>query len=132
MKRITIRAELDQTKCVGCGTCIHVCPVSALRSNPVRPIERTKTPPCSEHCPAGNDVEGFLRLMKEERFEDALSLLHRTNPFPAITGRVCVHPCEEGCNRKGLDSPVSIFQMERRVSEYEPRPSPPSVPRRKE
>jgi NADPH-dependent glutamate synthase beta subunit-like oxidoreductase/ferredoxin len=132
MKRITIRAELDQTKCVGCSTCIHVCPVSAFRSNPVRPIERTKTPPCSEHCPAGNDVEGFLRLMKEERFEDALSLLQRTNPFPAITGRVCFHPCEEGCNRKDLDSPVSIFQMERRVSEVEPKPSSPSVPRRKE
>lgn len=119
MKRITTRADLDPMKCVGCSTCIHVCPVSAMRSNPERPFERTKTPPCSDSCPAGNDIEGFIRLMQEERFGEALSHLQQTNPFPAITGRVCIHPCEETCNRQALDGAVSILHLERKIGEYE-------------
>ncbi len=131
MKTITIRAELDPNKCVGCSTCIHVCPVSAIRLNPARPIERTKASPCSDRCPAGNDIEGFLRLTAQGKFEDALRLVTRTNPFPAITGRVCFHPCEEGCNRKAIDGAVSILQMERKLSEYERLQNPgPIVPRK--
>ena len=133
MKRITTRADLDLTKCVGCSTCTHVCPVGAMRPNPDRPIERTKIPPCSDSCPAGNDVEGFIRLMSEKRIEEALLLLQKTNPFPAITGRVCFHPCEDACNRKEFDSSVSIPYLERYVSEYQPKAKPEtSLSKRKE
>jgi NADPH-dependent glutamate synthase beta subunit-like oxidoreductase/NAD-dependent dihydropyrimidine dehydrogenase PreA subunit/bacterioferritin-associated ferredoxin len=133
MKKITTRADLDPTKCVGCSTCTHVCPVGAMRPNHDRPFERTKIPPCSDNCPAGNDVEGFIRLMLEKKTEEALLLLQKTNPFPAITGRVCFHPCEDACNRKEFDSSVSIPYLERYVSEYETKARPmPSLPNRKE
>ena len=121
MKKVTVRADLDPKKCVGCSTCTHVCPVSAFRPNPDRPIERTKIPPCAKRCPAGNDIEGFIKLAAEERFEEALLLLRKTNPFPAITGRVCFHPCEEACNRNDLDGGVSISSLERFISEQEPK-----------
>jgi len=133
MKKITIQAQLDPEKCVGCSTCIHVCPVSAIRPNPDRPMERTKNPPCSDSCPAGNDVEGFIRLMSEKKIEEALLLLQETNPFPAITGRVCFHPCEDACNRKEFDSPISIANLERYVSEFEGKlKSKHPLPNRKE
>ncbi|MCG6534219.1 MAG: FAD-dependent oxidoreductase [Syntrophales bacterium LBB04] len=132
MKKITIRADVDRTKCVGCGTCVHVCPVSALRPNPDRPLERTKIAPCTANCPAGNDIEGFVRLATQEKFEDALRLLQRTNPFPAITGRVCFHPCEEACNRREFDSPLSILNLERFVSQYESKEQRRRDPMRKE
>ena len=104
-----------------------------MRPNPDRPIERTKIPPCSDSCPAGNDVEGFIRLMSEKKIEEALLLLQETNPFPAITGRVCFHPCEDACNRKEFDSPVSIPYLERYVSEYETKVKiVTSLPNRKE
>ena len=131
MKRITIQAELDPAKCVGCSTCIHVCPVSAMRFNPERPMERTKTPPCADRCPAGNDIEGFIKLMAEERVNDAFLLLRKTNPFPAITGRVCFFPCEEGCNRGFFDEALSIHDLERAAAEYAAKiPSPVAPPRR--
>jgi NADPH-dependent glutamate synthase beta subunit-like oxidoreductase/bacterioferritin-associated ferredoxin len=126
MKRITTRAAIDLEKCVGCGTCLHVCPVIALRPNPVRPLARTKTPPCAEACPAGNDTEGVTRLVQDCSFADAAALLVETNPFPAVTGRVCFHPCEDGCSRKGVDGAVSIPQIERLLADYVPEPAPPA------
>jgi NADPH-dependent glutamate synthase beta subunit-like oxidoreductase/bacterioferritin-associated ferredoxin len=127
MKKIMIQAELDPEKCVGCGTCVHVCPVYAIRPNPHRPISRTKMPPCSQECPAGNDIEGFIRLIQEGKEEEALLLLHQTNPFPAITGRVCFHPCEEACNRREFDASLSIPTLERYVSDFQPK-LPPTAP----
>jgi NADPH-dependent glutamate synthase beta subunit-like oxidoreductase len=50
-----------------------------MRPNHDRPIERTKIPPCADGCPAGNDVEGFIRLMSEKKIEEALLLLQKTN-----------------------------------------------------
>ncbi len=133
MKRMTVQAELDPTKCVGCNTCTHVCPTFAIRPNPVRPLPRTKTPPCSANCQAGNDVEGFVSLIRQGRFEDALALLHETNPFPALTGRVCFHPCQENCNRKEYDEGLSISSLERYISTFETKLQPlPTASRRQE
>ena len=119
MKKVTIQAEIDPNKCMVCNTCTHFCPVYAIRSNLDRPVERAMIPPCTENCPVGNDVERFIRLLCGNKIEEALHLLQKTNPFPGITGRVCFHPCENACNRKDFDSPLSIADLERYMSECE-------------
>ncbi len=79
----------------------------------LRPIYDPRRPPCSQACPAGNDIQGFIALITKERFYEAWELLRRTNPFPAICGRVCHHPCELDCNRRQFDEPISIRLLER-------------------
>src|SRR5690606_31449597 len=60
----------------------------------IRPQYSDGVAPCNARCPTGVDVEGYLNLLRQGRVADALDLLLRENPMPAITGRVCHHPCE--------------------------------------
>jgi len=83
------------------------------------PINITHTPPCNNACPAGNDIRGFLRVLAEKKdYEQAWHILTRTNPFPAVCGRVCPHPCEGGCNRRDFDEPLAINCAERAVGDF--------------
>jgi NADPH-dependent glutamate synthase beta subunit-like oxidoreductase len=70
-------------------------------------------PPCNHACPAGENIQGYLAQVQAGQHEQAWRLLVADNPFPAIHGRVCYHPCETGCNRRYLDSAVSIHAVER-------------------
>lgn len=88
--------------------------------------------PCSEACPAGNDVEGFLVLADQGRYGEALERLLGESPFPGVCGRVCFHPCESACNRATLDQTVSIQGLERYVAEGEPTNCPAPGPLRRE
>jgi NADPH-dependent glutamate synthase beta subunit-like oxidoreductase len=86
------------------------------RAGPVRsrmPIYVDLLPPCNQACPAGENIQEWLRLVKANEDEAAWRELVRNNPFPAIHGRVCYHPCETACNRKELDGEVSIHAVER-------------------
>ncbi len=86
------------------------------RAGPVRsrmPIYVDLLPPCNGACPAGENIQEWLRLVKADEDEAAWRELVRNNPFPAIHGRVCYHPCETACNRKELDGEVSIHAVER-------------------
>ena len=85
--------------------------VGPVRSR--RPIYRDLLPPCNAGCPAGENIQEWLRLIKIGRHEDAWRQLTQDNPFPAIHGRVCYHPCEAVCNRQELDDAVSIRSVER-------------------
>ena len=83
------------------------------------PVNIMQTPPCTHACPAGNDIRGFLRTLAEQKdYEAAWHVLTRNNPLPAICGRVCPHPCEEGCNRRDFDTAVAINSAERAVGDY--------------
>jgi len=70
-------------------------------------------PPCNVACPAGENIQAWLAHVEAGRFEDAWRTIVTDNPFPAVHGRVCYHPCEDSCNRAELDSPVSIHSIER-------------------
>lgn len=70
-------------------------------------------PPCNAACPAGEDIQAWLDLAQAGRYREAWEVILRDNPFPAVHGRVCYHPCETGCNRAQLDSAVSIHAIER-------------------
>ncbi|GAA1717496.1 NAD(P)-binding protein [Propioniferax innocua] len=89
---------------------------SAGRVGPVRtrmPIYVDLLPPCNHACPAGENIQEWLRLVKAGDDHAAFIELTRNNPFPAIHGRVCYHPCESACNRIELDGAVSIHSVER-------------------
>jgi NADPH-dependent glutamate synthase beta subunit-like oxidoreductase len=70
-------------------------------------------PPCNAGCPARENIQAWLAHTQAGRHEQAWRELVADNPFPAIHGRVCYHPCESVCNRANLDSAVSIHAVER-------------------
>ncbi len=78
-----------------------------------QPRRQQYVPPCNHVCPAGNDVQGFLHALAQERTRDALEILLRTTPFPSICGRVCPAPCMASCNRIELDGAVNVRELER-------------------
>ena len=78
-----------------------------------RPIYQDFLPPCNNACPAGENIQAWLALAQAGDYEGAWQKLIEENPMPAIHGRVCYHPCETGCNRTHIDSPVSIHAVER-------------------
>ena len=78
-----------------------------------RPIYVDLQPPCNHACPAGENVAGWLAEVRAGRYQEAWRILVNDNPFPAVHGRVCYHPCESDCNRDQLDSAVSIHAVER-------------------
>ena len=90
--------------------------VAPVRSR--KPIYLDMLPPCNAGCPAGENIQEWLRLIKAGEAEAAWRQLVSDNPFPAIHGRVCYHPCETACNRKDLDSAVSIHSVERFLGDF--------------
>lgn len=78
-----------------------------------RPVYVDLLPPCNHACPAGENIQAWLALAQDGKFEEAWQVLMQDNPMPAVMGRVCYHPCEDGCNRTFIDSPVSIHAIER-------------------
>jgi NADPH-dependent glutamate synthase beta subunit-like oxidoreductase len=78
-----------------------------------RPIYVDLLPPCNSSCPAGENIQAWLGHARVGRHEQAWRALVADNPFAAIHGRVCYHPCETACNRRQLDSSVSIHAVER-------------------
>jgi hypothetical protein len=93
----------------------------------IKPIYENRVPPCSNTCPAGTDIEGFLGLIEEQRYADAWVKLKEENPLTRVCGRVCFHPCETACNRRRYDQPVSINALERFAGEYADRSRLPGI-----
>jgi NADPH-dependent glutamate synthase beta subunit-like oxidoreductase len=79
-----------------------------------------KWAPCSEACPAGNDVEAFMMLAGSGRYSEALDKILQESPFPGVCGRACYHPCELACNRSAFDESLAIQPIERYISEFDP------------
>lgn len=67
--------------------------------------------PCQLACPANTDCQGYVGLIANGKFEDALKLIKNTNPLPASIGRVCPHPCEKACRRGKVEEPINIAQL---------------------
>lgn len=74
-------------------------------------------PPCQAACPISTDVQGYVTMIAQERFEDALKLIRETNPFPSVCGRICTHPCEDACRRSQVDEAIVIRGLKRFVAE---------------
>jgi NADPH-dependent glutamate synthase beta subunit-like oxidoreductase len=79
----------------------------------VRPKYQEKTAPCSNACPLGIDIATVEMFASRKDYQSAFQKILIENPFPAICGRVCFHPCESACNRQFLDQSVGIHHIER-------------------
>lgn len=128
---------IDPNKCTGCGECQEVCPIKAplefdegLRERKAiyRPFPQAypniftvekKIRPCQITCPAGVHAQGYIALIKQKKYQEALDLVKKNNPLPAICGRICTHPCETECSRTVVDEPVAIDYLKRFVADYE-------------
>ncbi len=78
-----------------------------------RPVYLDRLPPCNQACPAGENIQAWLGHAEEGDYEAAWRQIMDDNPFPAVMGRVCYHPCEGACNRAHLDQAVGINAVER-------------------
>ena len=79
----------------------------------------TGTAPCKTNCPAHIAVQGYIKLAAQGRYYDALRLIKKENPFPAVCGRICNRRCEQACTRGTIDHAVSIDEIKRFIAEQE-------------
>ena len=75
--------------------------------------------PCVSQCPAHVEIPGYIALIHEGRFADAVRLIRKDNPFPAVCGLICEHPCEVRCRRTMVDNPINIRGLKRFACEHE-------------
>lgn len=75
--------------------------------------------PCHDTCPAGIDVQGYLALVRNGEYSEALRLIKEKNPLPLICGRVCPRPCEDKCRRNLVDEPVAVDAVKRFVADWD-------------
>ena len=141
---------VDLSKCTSCGECTKVCPISVANAYDeglserkaiykqyaqaipgAFAIEKKGTAPCRATCPAHVSVQGYIALINEGKYREALELFKRDHPFPGVCGRVCHHPCEGDCTRNGVDQPLAIMHMHRFLNDRDLESGSPFVPDKK-
>ncbi len=75
-------------------------------------------PACQATCPLHIDIRGYIALIKEGKFDEALALIKKTLPFPGIIGRICTRPCEGKCVRREVEEAIAINALKRAATEY--------------
>lgn len=106
-------ANIDITKPI--DLTLHAEGTGPLRA--MRPVYVDFMPPCNSACPAGENIQGWLSHAQAGNYFEAFQVLMEDNPFPAVMGRVCVKPCETGCNRNHIDNTINIHAVERFIGD---------------
>ncbi len=85
-------------------------------------IHKTDKAPCSLACPAGINVQGYVQMVKEGKYKEALNIIMEELPLPGVLGRICPHGCEDACRRCEVDEPVAIRDLKRLAADqFDPR-----------
>lgn len=82
-----------------------------------KPFYINRIPPCNMTCPSGTNIQAWLSKAQENDIKGAWNIIVESNPFPAVMGRICYHPCESACNRTHHDSCVNINLIERYIGD---------------
>jgi indolepyruvate ferredoxin oxidoreductase, alpha subunit len=75
-------------------------------------------PACQATCPLHIDIRGYVKLVRDGKFDEALALIKKSLPFPSVIGRICTHPCETKCKRSEVEEPIAINGLKRAATEY--------------
>ena len=123
---------IDASKCTACGDCATVCPVElpseydqgmATRKATYKKyaqaipggfaIQKAEKAPCRLACPAGLNVQGYVQMVGQGKYEEALKIIMEDLPLPGVLGRICPHGCEDACRRAEVDEAVAIRDLKR-------------------
>jgi len=129
---VTAPRFIDLSKCTSCGECAKVCPVElpdayneglttrkaafkqyAQAMPGAFAIQKADKAPCRRACPAGLNVQGYVQMVKEGKYREALEIIMEDLPLPGVLGRICPHGCEDACRRKEVDQPIAIRDLKR-------------------
>ena len=136
LEGVIYKPVIDVEKCGACGVCLRQCPAELLRElrkgeeslrglaykylETAQSLDRVPdSPPCQLKCPINQDIRGYVRLVAEEKYEEALELIRETNALPSVTGYVCHRPCESTCLRDSVEGPVAIRALKRFVADFD-------------
>jgi NADPH-dependent glutamate synthase beta subunit-like oxidoreductase len=111
--KIITMAATDITKAVDLSTHSEGTGPKRFR----RPVYVDFMPPCNSACPAGENIQAWMAYAQAGNYFEAFQTILEDNPFPGIMGRVCVKPCETGCNRNHIDTTVNIHAVERYIGD---------------
>jgi NADPH-dependent glutamate synthase beta subunit-like oxidoreductase len=111
-----VKSEIEQAR--GEVDPMHLPLAREIHS--LRVVDPKAQPPCTAACPVGKNVQGFVALIAQGRFQEAADLIADKDPLFAICSRVCPHPCEQDCNRGNIDEAIAISSLERFVADNAP------------
>ncbi|MDH3800395.1 MAG: NAD(P)-binding protein, partial [Desulfobacterales bacterium] len=132
---------MDLSKCTSCGECTTVCPVDlpseydeglatkkatfkqyAQAIPGAYAIQKADKAPCRLACPGGLNVQGYVQMVKEGKYKEALEIIMEDLPLPGVLGRICPHGCEDACRRCDVEQPVAIRDLKRLAADkFDPR-----------
>jgi NADPH-dependent glutamate synthase beta subunit-like oxidoreductase/NAD-dependent dihydropyrimidine dehydrogenase PreA subunit len=82
-------------------------------------VDESGTSPCKTECPAHIAIQGYIKMASQGRYREALELIKKENPLPAVCGRICPRKCESACTRAGVDEPIAVDEIKKFIADQD-------------